>query len=105
EVPTASVTVAVSLADELDTLASFFSIDERPTGSKDPFALPRAALGVVRLVLTNRLRFSIRDASYTACMMRVADAKPDRNQSSNVEWQKLDLECDPNLVYEALPDF
>ncbi|MBX7481317.1 glycine--tRNA ligase subunit beta [Qipengyuania qiaonensis] len=56
EVPTAPVTVAVSLADKLDTLASFFCIDERPTGSKDPFALRRAALAVIHLVLRNQLR-------------------------------------------------
>ena len=52
-VPTAPVTVAVALADKLDTLVGFFAIDEKPTGSKDPFALRRAALGVVRLVLEN----------------------------------------------------
>ena len=45
DVPTAPVTVAVSLADKLDTLSGFFAIDEKPTGSKDPFALRRAALG------------------------------------------------------------
>lgn len=56
EVPTAPVTVAVSLADKLDTLRSFFSIDEKPTGSKDPFALRRAALGVIRLLDANNLR-------------------------------------------------
>ena len=59
EVPTAPVTVAVSLADKLDTLRSFFSIDERPTGSKDPFALRRAALGVIRLLEANALRFNL----------------------------------------------
>jgi glycyl-tRNA synthetase beta chain len=59
DVPTDPVTVAVSLADKLDTLASFFLIDERPTGSKDPFALRRAALGVIALILTNQLRRSI----------------------------------------------
>ena len=48
EVPTAPVTVAVSLADKLDTLVGFFFIDEKPTGSKDPFALRRAALGTLR---------------------------------------------------------
>jgi glycyl-tRNA synthetase beta chain len=58
-VPTAPLTVAVALADKLDTLAGFWTINEKPTGSKDPFALRRAALGVIRLVLTNRLRFSI----------------------------------------------
>ena len=59
EVPTAPVTVAVSLADKLDTLRSFFSIDEKPTGSKDPFALRRAALGVIRTIEENGLRFGV----------------------------------------------
>jgi glycyl-tRNA synthetase beta chain len=61
DVPTAPVTVAVSLADKLDTLMCFFAIDEKPTGSKDPFALRRAALGTIRLVLENHLRFSLDD--------------------------------------------
>ena len=61
DVPTAPVTVAVSLADKLDTLMCFFAIDEKPTGSKDPFALRRAALAVIRLVLDNFLRFSLDD--------------------------------------------
>jgi glycyl-tRNA synthetase beta chain len=56
EVPTAPVTVAVSLADKLDTICGFFLINERPTGSKDPFALRRAAIGVLELVLKNGLR-------------------------------------------------
>jgi len=56
EVPTAPVTVAVSLADKLDTLFSFFSISELPTGSKDPFALRRAAIAVIRLIETNSIR-------------------------------------------------
>ncbi len=56
EVPTDPVTVAVSLADKLDTLVGFFAIDEKPTGSKDPFALRRAAIGIIRLILTNGLR-------------------------------------------------
>jgi glycyl-tRNA synthetase beta chain len=59
DVPTAPVTVAVSLADKLDTLRSFFSIDEKPTGSKDPFALRRSALGIIQLVTDNRLRMSV----------------------------------------------
>ena len=61
EVPTAPVTVAVSLADKLDTLVGFFQIDEKPTGSKDPFALRRAALGILRLILENDLRASMFD--------------------------------------------
>ena len=52
--PDRPVSVAVALADKLDTLAGFFAINERPTGSKDPFALRRAALGVIRLVTTRR---------------------------------------------------
>jgi len=58
-VPTAPLTVAVSLADKLDTLVGFFAINEKPTGSKDPFALRRAALGVIRLVLENGLRLPL----------------------------------------------
>ncbi|ATI83234.1 glycine--tRNA ligase subunit beta [Sphingobium yanoikuyae] len=56
DVPTAPVTVAVSLADKLDTLGGFFAINEPPTGSKDPFALRRSALAVLRLLEVNGLR-------------------------------------------------
>jgi glycyl-tRNA synthetase beta chain len=56
EVPTAPVTVAVSLADKLDTLVAFFTIGDPPTGSRDPFALRRAALSVISLILKNGLR-------------------------------------------------
>ncbi|HEY6816076.1 MAG TPA: glycine--tRNA ligase subunit beta, partial [Croceibacterium sp.] len=59
DVPTAPVTVAVSLADKLDTIVAFFTIGEAPTGSRDPFALRRAALGIIRLVAENRLRAEI----------------------------------------------
>ena len=58
-VPTDPVSVAVALADKLDTLVGFWAIDERPTSSKDPFALRRAALGVVRIVLENDVRLSV----------------------------------------------
>ena len=61
DVPTDPVTVAVSLADKLDTIASFFLIDERPTGSKDPFALRRAGLGIIAITVKNGLRYSIYD--------------------------------------------
>ncbi len=54
--PSAPVSVAVALADKIDSLAAFFEIDEKPTGSKDPFALRRAALGVIRLIVENGLR-------------------------------------------------
>ena len=59
DIPTAPVTVAVSLADKLDSLAQFFKIDEGPTGSRDPFALRRAALGLIALIVGNNLRLSL----------------------------------------------
>jgi glycyl-tRNA synthetase beta chain len=66
-VPTTPVSVAVGLADKLDTLVGFWAIDERPTGSKDPFALRRAALGVIRLALENSLRLSLTPALGSQC--------------------------------------
>lgn len=60
-VPTAPVTVAVAIAEKLDTLVGFFAIDEKPTGSRDPYALRRAALGVIRLVLENGVRVAMSD--------------------------------------------
>jgi glycyl-tRNA synthetase beta chain len=58
-VPTNPVSIAVALADKIDTLVGFWAIDEKPTGSKDPYALRRAALGVIRLILENALRLSL----------------------------------------------
>jgi glycyl-tRNA synthetase beta chain len=57
--PTPPISVAVALADKLDTLVGFFTINEKPTGSKDPFALRRAALGVIRLITENKLRLPL----------------------------------------------
>ncbi|TXH37019.1 MAG: glycine--tRNA ligase subunit beta [Rhodospirillaceae bacterium] len=59
--PNAPVSIAVALADKIDTLTGFFAIDEKPTGSKDPFALRRAALGIIRLIIENKLRLKLRD--------------------------------------------
>jgi glycyl-tRNA synthetase beta chain len=58
-IPTSPVSIAVALADKLDTLVGFWAIDEKPTGSKDPYALRRAALGVVRIVIENALRLPL----------------------------------------------
>ena len=58
-VPTDPVSVAVALADKIDTLVGFWAIDEKPTGSKDPYALRRAALGVIRLIVDNQLRLRL----------------------------------------------
>jgi len=65
-VPTDPVSVAVALADKIDTLVGFWAIDEKPTGSKDPYALRRAALGVIRLILENKLRLPIQKAASSA---------------------------------------
>lgn len=59
DVPSEPTSIAVALADKIDTLTGFWSIDEKPTGSKDPFALRRAALGVIRLVLDNDVRLRL----------------------------------------------
>jgi glycyl-tRNA synthetase beta chain len=58
-VPSAPVSIAVALADKLDQLASFFAIDERPTGAGDPYALRRAALGIIRIIRENGLRLNL----------------------------------------------
>src|SRR5712672_765540 len=67
-VPTDPVSVAVALADKIDTLVGFWAIDEKPTGSKDPYALRRAALGVIRLTLENTLRLSVLKAAEVAIL-------------------------------------
>ncbi|KRA55965.1 glycine--tRNA ligase subunit beta [Devosia sp. Root635] len=60
KVPTEPVSIAVALADKLDLLTGFWAIDEKPTGSRDPFALRRAALGVIRIISENGLRFPLK---------------------------------------------
>lgn len=110
-VPTAPVTVAVALADKLDTLVGFFAIDEKPTGSKDPFALRRAALGVIRLVLDNHLRLPLKpvlrqegafiydrlgfrdreDGFKGQVELFMDDGRPQRASSQRVEAVALDL--------------
>ncbi len=74
-VPSEPVSIAVALADKLDTLVGFWAIDEKPTGSKDPYALRRAALGVIRIVLENELRLPLNpmiSAGYFASVRSIA---------------------------------
>ena len=70
-VPTEPTAIVVSLADKLDTLVGFFAINEKPTGSKDPYALRRAALGVIRIVLENELRLPLRDVLDSALKLLI----------------------------------
>jgi len=67
-VPNDPVSIAVALADKIDTLVGFWAIDEKPTGSKDPFALRRAALGVIKLILVNGIRLKLADVIPTATL-------------------------------------
>ncbi len=68
--PTGPVSVALALADKIDQLVGFFAIKEKPTGSKDPFALRRAALGVIRLILENNLRLPLRPVFHVAIQLQ-----------------------------------
>ena len=78
--PTAPISIAVALADKIDTLVGFFAVDEKPTGSKDPFALRRAALGVIRLVVENGLRLALRPL-----LLRAYDTMPVHQQTAILE--------------------
>ncbi|MEY3552921.1 MAG: hypothetical protein RL735_1269, partial [Pseudomonadota bacterium] len=80
-VPTDRVSVAVALADKIDTLAGFWSIFETPTGSKDPYALRRAALGVIRLVIENNLKLRLLDEFMKALNRFPTPAKAVKNAS------------------------
>ncbi|WP_441279407.1 glycine--tRNA ligase subunit beta [Tardiphaga sp. 172_B4_N1_3] len=77
-VPSDLVSVAVALADKFDTLVGFWAIDEKPTGSKDPFALRRAALGVIRLIIENNLRLKLKSValSHASTMTGYDESKP-----------------------------
>ena len=79
-VPTDPVSIAVALADKIDTLVGFWAIDEKPTGSKDPYALRRAALGVIRLIVENALRLS---------MLKVTGLALDGLREKHADGQKL----------------
>ncbi|MBL9097679.1 MAG: glycine--tRNA ligase subunit beta [Alphaproteobacteria bacterium] len=79
DVPATLVSIAVALADKIDTLVGFFAIDEKPTGSKDPYALRRAALGVIRIILTAAVRVNLVQvfgASVAAAFKQEASADP-----------------------------
>jgi glycyl-tRNA synthetase beta chain len=101
EVPTAPVTVAVSLADKLDTLVNFFHADMPPTGSKDPFALRRAALGFLELVTRNGLRLSlwewIHRGLYGITKLRVTPEMADHDYDAYIQAG--------HATFKTLPDF
>jgi glycyl-tRNA synthetase beta chain len=73
-VPTDPVSITIALADKLDALVGFWAIDERPTGSKDPYGLRRAALGVIRIILENEIRIELFEAIVSAGIEIESDA-------------------------------
>ncbi len=102
-VSTAPLSVTVALADKLDTLTGFWAIDEKPTGSKDPFALRRAALGVIRLVLENDLRVSLQTIIVDDFLLQLANVPYDVKETfvSNEEFWPDDID-EPELKYGAI---
>ena len=99
EVPMAPITVAVSLADKLDILRSFFAINETPTGSRDPFALRRAALGVIQIITENGLRLPVADGELLEFF---ADRLKVQQREAGVRHDLIDavftLGCEDDLV-------
>ncbi|KAB0264477.1 glycine--tRNA ligase subunit beta [Microvirga brassicacearum] len=90
-VPSDPVSVAVALADKIDTLVGFWAIDEKPTGSKDPYALRRAALGVIWLALENELRFELYGACASALRILTAQGRAGEDDPVKAELILLDL--------------
>ncbi len=101
-VPTAPVSIAVALAEKIDKLTGFWAIDEKPTGSKDPYALRRAALGVIRLVLENGLRINL-DRFIDAQLVRhkIALKNGDLDDSQRAELEELVEEIADHGVFGA----
>jgi len=113
-VPTEPVSIAVALADKLDTLVGFWAIDEKPTGSKDPYALRRAALGVIRVILDTKARISLNkfiDLSALEVLKRKywGDAEAIRKEIERVgtvvgDDQLAEKFDEGSIVSDAIPD-
>ncbi|MGY6708626.1 MAG: glycine--tRNA ligase subunit beta [Rhizobiaceae bacterium] len=86
-VPTAPVSIAVALADKLDTLVGFWAIDEKPTGSKDPYALRRAALGVIRIVVENGVRLGLDSEFQKLWILHILNDKSDDRSNVEDHWR------------------
>jgi len=99
--PAAPVSVAVALADKIDTLTGFFAIDEKPTGSKDPFALRRAALGIIRLIVETKLRMPLAEVFAEALRLQPEGAR----QALHDRAAKAGAELPERLLTGELLDF
>src|SRR5712675_2160987 len=99
-VPTDPVSIAVALADKIDTLVGFWAIDEKPTGSKDPYALRRAALGVIRIVLDNTPRIPLLPLFETHFAELIAWLIKQRNFSHELETHWFnEVDLDPKMTH------
>ena len=102
-VPSDPVSVAVALADKIDTLVGFWAIDEKPTGSKDPYALRRAALGVIRIILDNKLRLRLISAFKRHRLViagldpaiHATSGSPQQRNSGSPQQRKMDHRVEP----------
>ena len=103
--PQAPTAVAVALADKIDSLVGFFAIDEKPTGSRDPFALRRAALGVIRIVTENGIRVPLREAIKASYMLLPPEVRKEweaRMRASDIAakelgWIESEAKLDPGF--------
>lgn len=99
--PSAPVSVSLSLAEKIDTLVGFFSIDEKPTGSKDPFALRRAALGIIRLITENNIRIELDQAIRKSASSY--DLKFEIDDLLNFFWDRLKVYAkDRNIRHDII---
>jgi len=101
-VPSDPVSIAVALADKIDTLVGFWAIDEKPTGSKDPYALRRAALGVIRLVLENGVRLNLKRVFSVAMEISGRQQKIRENRERRNQLLKVDDE-DVQILLKSQP--
>ena len=104
-VPVDPVAIAVALADKLDTLVGFWAIDEKPTGSKDPYALRRAALGVIRIIVENGVRLELLNAWHRAWLETFAREYTADLRDVMASIARLQLRLRPNTVHRLLSDF
>ena len=100
-VPADPVAIAVALADKLDTLVGFWAVDEKPTGSKDPYALRRAALGVIRLILQHGIRLRLlqifaQHAETVAASIRATAPKDSETPASSSSTRRCSATCSPS---------
>jgi glycyl-tRNA synthetase beta chain len=102
-VPADPVSIAVALADKIDTLVGFWAIDEKPTGSKDPYALRRAALGVIRIILENELRLALLKILSNASLGTIAALARQAVQAFDVPISEVArISQSPNLLGQII---